>query len=100
MSVPALLFGASPLSGGFGRYGTPAYDCCGECAARALADPPETPYRVEFADLRRSRERIAEELHEAVLELESDWLREAQAALRQFLWERAGADSFAKRRSV
>jgi hypothetical protein len=56
--------------------------------------------QVEFADLRPSREGIAEELHAAVLELESDWLREAKAALRQFLWERTGADSFAKRRSV
>jgi hypothetical protein len=34
------------------------------------------------------------------LRRESDWLRAAQANLRQFIWDRPGSDSFAKRRSV
>jgi hypothetical protein len=54
---------------------------------------------VALAELVQERESVTADFA-ASLRRESDWLRAAQATLRQFVWERPGTDSFAKRRSV
>jgi hypothetical protein len=53
----------------------------------------------ELAELLRDRESGAANFA-GTLRRESDWLRAAQANLRQFIWDRTGSDSFARRRSV